>query len=275
LGTNNHNRKRAFADVVTIDAWHEDFTGNRSRVDLHTDVVFGTARLGGEIDSKVRFRLSIKRAEVAVIIPDGEPVSVEKKSVSRDSPEFKGRLTETVEEKADVNAKAKLSGAISSTKLAAALSAETRGGASRSKTKRVSVSSAIKTMLVTQSQTEEGHYRWIIETQTSKTLEGRPWDPNKQPRLKLIDLRKSRSKGIPPTVRVEVRCRREDFVIDNLEIKDSTLWKVVKSKAGFINKIAAAESYIRDHLIREGLEVENIGDIFGQVTLASTTAETG
>jgi hypothetical protein len=44
MSRNADNRKRAFADVVTIDAWHEGFSDNRPRVDLHADVVFGTAR---------------------------------------------------------------------------------------------------------------------------------------------------------------------------------------------------------------------------------------
>jgi hypothetical protein len=37
--------------------------------------------------------------------------------------------------------------------------------------------------------------------------------------------------------------------------------------------MAAAESYIRDHLSQEGLEVRNVEDIFGTVTLGSATAE--
>lgn len=95
----------------------------------------------------------------------------------------------------------------------------------------------------------------------------------KQPRLTLIDQRKDRSKGIPPTVRVEVRCRREDLMIGDLEIKDEGLWESVRRRVGFKNKLAAAESYIRDYLSQEGLEVKNIEDIFGTVTLASAMAE--
>ena len=71
---NSDNRKRALADLVTIDVWHDDF--GKRRVNLHADVVFGTARVGGESESQVRFRLSVKRAEVVVIVPDFEPVSI-------------------------------------------------------------------------------------------------------------------------------------------------------------------------------------------------------
>src|SRR2546423_71274 len=97
MSQNFDNRRRAFADVVSIDAWHPPFSDQVSRVDLHADVVFGTARIGGENESAVRFRLSVKRAEIVVVVPDSEPVGVDRSSVSRDAPEFEGRLTEIVE----------------------------------------------------------------------------------------------------------------------------------------------------------------------------------
>jgi hypothetical protein len=109
MSQNSDNRKRAFADVVTVDAWHEEFDDAHSKVDLHTDVVFGTARVGGEPESPVRFRLSVKRAEVVIIIPELEPVSVDRASVSRDSPDYEGHLTEVVERTIQANAKGALS----------------------------------------------------------------------------------------------------------------------------------------------------------------------
>jgi hypothetical protein len=106
---NFDNRRRAFADVVSIDAWHEPFDANEGTVDLHADVVFGTARVGGETESPIRFRLSIKRAELLVVIPNSEPVKIDRKSVSRSAPEGHGSLTETVEHNSEANAKAGLS----------------------------------------------------------------------------------------------------------------------------------------------------------------------
>jgi hypothetical protein len=273
MSRNFDNRKRAFADAVTVEAWHDDFGDGKSRVDLHADVVFGMARVGGEADSPVRFRLSIKRAEVVVIIPDTEPVSVDKRSVSRDSPQLEGRVTKTIERKVKARAKAKLSGSISPIHLIGSASGTADAEAGLSSSDKLSMSGAARLMLVTQSQTEEGYYRWIVTPRTKSFLDGRPWDPIKEPRLKLIDRRKDRKKSIPPTVRVEIRCRREDLLIVDLKLKDGGLWQSLKGKTGFRNKLAAAESYIRDRLSEEGLEVKNISDIFGQVTLASTTAE--
>ena len=61
------NRKRALADVVTVDAWHAEFSNDAPRVDLHIDVVFGVGRIGGGESAGVRFRLSLRRAEVVVV----------------------------------------------------------------------------------------------------------------------------------------------------------------------------------------------------------------
>jgi hypothetical protein len=128
-------------------------------------------------------------------------------------------------------------------------------------------------MLVTQSKTENDDYRWVLDSHLEmKTLKGRPWDAGK-PRLTLIDQRKDRSKGIPPVVRVEVRCRREDLVINDLRIKNEFKWDRMKSRFGFENRMAAAESYIRDRLLREDLEFHDIEDPFGILTLANVIAE--
>jgi hypothetical protein len=268
MSRNFDNRKRAFADAVTIEAWHEDFSSGKVAVDLHADVVFGTARVGGEPESPVRFRLSIKRAEVVIIVPETEPVSIDKSSVSRDTPEIHGRLIETIQRKDATTLKASASASLSTSAIGVSglAAAETALHADQ----KLSISGPVRLISVTQSKTDDGEYRWIVLPRTRPFLEGRPWDPNKEPRLKLVDKRKDRKKSIPPTVRVEVRCRREDLLIEDLSVKDVTLWERMKAKAGFKNKLAAAESYIRDRLTEEGLEVKNISDVFGQVTLAST-----
>jgi hypothetical protein len=271
MATNLDNRRRAFADVVTVDAWHESFDGKRFKADLHADVVFGMARVGGEAESPIRFRLSVKRAEIVVVIPESEPLTVDTQSVARESPEVHGKVTEVVERPSRSHAEGEISASLFPSELAAgaSLSAGTQGVSSARQ--KVEVSAPINIMVVTSSKTDEGHYRWIVKPSTTTLLEGRPWDANKHPRLKLIDQRKNRTKGIPPTVRVEVHCRREDLIVEDLQIKDASIWDAAQSRFGFKNRMAAAISYIRDRLTEE--EVKNIEDIFGHVTLASVTAQ--
>jgi len=271
MGANADNRLQAFADVVTIDAWHKPFSTDVREADLYADVVFGTARVGGEAESAVRFRLSVKRAELVVIIPESEPLAVEPASVSRDTPAISGKLTETL-----VKAKTgRISAAFSALlgrSSAAKADVSIAGEASLSSRQELEVTSLVQLCLVTQSKTEDGFYRWIVEAQARESLQGRPWEGNKS-RLTLLDTRRDRDKGIAPMVRVAVRCRREDLVIDDLELKDEGVWDSIKDKTGFGNRMAAAESYIRDQLIKVGLEVGNIEDKFGRLSLASVIAQ--
>jgi hypothetical protein len=178
-----------------------------------------------------------------------------------------------IEQTAQANAKGSAKAAISSSSVTTTASIEAGIQASVSESEKIEVSANIHFLTVTQSKTAEDEYRWSIEPRTNEILQGRPWDANKNPRLKIIDSRKDRTKGIPPTVRVEVRCRREDLQIASIEVKDENLWGSLKSRAGFRNRLAAAESYIRSQLAKEGLEVRDFSDIFGTVTLASTTAQ--
>ncbi|HEY1632564.1 MAG TPA: hypothetical protein VGF56_14710 [Rhizomicrobium sp.] len=267
------NRKRAFAEVVSIEAWHRPFDHANPTADLHADVVFGTARVGGEAESPVRFRLRMKRAEIVIAIPESEPISVDKQSVSRDAPQLRARITNTTERLESSGIRANAQAKFSSREISGSLEAGALAKTQLASTHKIEVSGEIGPMLITQSKTAEGDYRWTIEPSAGTYLEGRPWDGGKEPRLKLVDHRKDRSKGIPPTVRVEVRCKREDIDISDITIKDETLLEKAKSQIGFTNKMKAAEAYIRNQLANEGLEVSNVSDIFGQLTFASTTAE--
>jgi hypothetical protein len=273
VSQNHDNRRRAFADVVSIDAWHEPFDGESTRVDLHADIVFGQARVGGESDAPVTFRLSIKRAEIVLVVPASEPVRVDRSSVSRDSPDLPGKLTEVIEQKSGASAAAKAAVSIGKGGADGSLSAEGQAHSSIATTRKLEIKGSVEFMVVTQSKTADGNYRWTVEPRLSRSLQGRPWDAISKPRAKLVDKRKDRTKGIPPTVRVEVRCRREDLLIEELTVKDEKIWESIKARTGFSNRMAAAESYIRDRLEEEGFEVKNIEEAFSELTLAVVTAD--
>lgn len=271
MTSSSNDARQAFTEVVAIEAWHSPFTEGRVQ-DLSVDVVFGTAPIGEDAASPVRFRLSIRRAEVVVVIPDVEPASVDPTSVSRDTPKLKGVMTTRRSRSAKRSFVAKLFGKLSLTAPAATAAAGAKLEVAASREALVEGQGAIENIAITQSKSEDGHYRWILLPHFEDTLSGRPWDPLAQPRLKLIDERRDVSVGIPPAVRVEVRCRREDMVISELVLKDEGLWESVQGKVGFRNRMAAAESLIRDRLIDDGLEVGDMGELFARLTLASVAA---
>ncbi len=268
----NNSRRQAFADVVTIEAWHGEFAGGR-RVDLHVDVVFGTARLGEESDSAMRFRLSLRRAEVVVVVPDAEPVSIDPSSVSRDAQKFVGKITETTERKEAKSIGGRIFGRFSKGS-SVGISAELSGEKKTKRSERVEFSSETHGIVFTQSKNEDNNYRWILESPIKKSIEGRPWDGASSPRLALV-CGDQASERVPPTVRVEIHCRREDLIISDLAMKDENLWASISEKFGFRNRLAAAESYIREKLISEGLRVENIEEAFSRITLSSVSANSG
>jgi hypothetical protein len=267
---NSDNRRRLFADLVNIDAWHEPF-GSVARVDLHADIVFGMARLGGDAASPVRFRLRAKRAEVLVIIPDTEPLTVDRASVSRDTHNIHVTDEKTIKRGKSVKGKAGAKASLS--KLTASVDVGVSGEAEVSSERKTKITHETGQMKVMQSKTAEGYYRWIIEPADGSHLLGRPWEASEAPRLKLIDRRANKSNQIPPCVRVEVRCKREDLSIEDVVVKDETLWRAIQGRLGHQNRMVAAESYIRTKLVEEGLEVRNFDDLFGDITLGSVIAE--
>lgn len=61
-------------------------------------------------------------------------------------------------------------------------------------------------------------------------------------------------------------------MVSELTLKDEALWRGASARTGFRNRMAAAESYIRDRLIEEGLQVGDMDELFSRLTLASVAA---
>lgn len=269
------NRRRALAELVTAEAWHMAFRDGRTRADLHVDVVFGTGRIGGGDPSGVRFRLSLKRADLVVIIPEHEPAGVDTASVRRDTPK------ETL---GKVETKAKVSRSVGLT-LSGAAGASTKGvkadalakanlSLAVSKNRTVTASQTFRGMPVVQNKTPDGAHRWAISPALGEAfLAGRPWDATKVPRLELLDQRAPGSKSMPPTVRVEVRCLREDLEISQIKLDDESAWSLINRRKAAQTRRIAAEAALRTLLAHEGLIAGDLSDPFAEITLAMTVAD--
>jgi hypothetical protein len=128
-------------------------------------------------------------------------------------------------------------------------------------------------MTVMQSLTPEGNYRWQIEAAAEDFLLGQPWDAAKEPRLTLTDLNAGKSRSIEPSVRIEVRCLREDLLISDIEATDASFMDRLRGSHSHRNNEIAAECYIRDELIRNGLGVGDIHNRFASLTIATVIAD--
>jgi len=270
------NRQKGFADVVSIDAWHEKFSDETAIVDLHADVVFDTARVGGEAESQVRFRLSVKHAELVVIIPESEPFAVDKRSVARfgDITTMTRSFEEATEVLGGMEGDTKLAAGL--TKVSASVGARIFANVKRTAKEKLKWADKRASIDVTyRYHNAENSDRWTFKPGIGAVLDGRPWDALKTSLLKLVDRRTNRKKGIAPSARLEIRCLREDLEIRDIEIKDSGLWEKLVNRDGSKNRLKAVEAYIKNQLEKAGLEAGDLSDKFAKITLAEVIANDG
>jgi hypothetical protein len=265
------NRKRALTDVVTVDAWHDIFNGKIKQAALHAHVHFGQARIGDEPNLKISFRLGIRQAEVILVVPETEGLMVDKSSVARRPTKAKFEAVisnRTTKSKAWIS---KVGGVLGLKPKASASAART--GTLKTESERRAKTTLSAPMLVSQSQTAEGHYRWQIVSAADDCLVGQPWDAEKEPRLTLVDQNAGKDRSIEPAVRIEVRCLREDLLISDIKVTDASFMDRIKGSYGHRNNEIAAECFIRDELIRNGLGVGDIHNRFASITIAAVIAE--
>lgn len=265
------NRFRALADLVTIDAWHASFNGEISKASLHTHVSFGTARIGDEPGLKLSFKLEVRRADVVLIVPPGEGLIVDVGSVAREvaKPKFEAVLTERRTTKQTLLAQL---GGFLGPQGAKGKAGGTLKGERRIERGQTTTMKLTSPMSVIQSQTPEGHYRWTVEAIPDQILAGPPWDAEKHPRATLVDSNSGKSRVIEPCVRMEVRCLREDLLISDVRPNDPNFIERLNTRYSTRNNEIAAECFIRDELIRQGLSVGDIHNRFANVTIAEVFA---
>lgn len=241
--------RRVFVDTLSVEAWYDAFAGDSKRADLRVDVTFRKGvPVGAEPESPVRFRLSLKRAEIVVIIPDNGTLGVDQNSVARDAPVGSGRSTNTAVSAKEGIATGEIGGSIRS---GVDVVAKVRGETKQSISRSTELNQTVRLMMVLHSAVPNGH-AWEIKPTVGEALEGKPWDVKTEPRLQLIDKRKDCSTPLPESIIVEARCRREDLDIQDIELKNDKNSFISRKK----NNIAAAEGYIRSQFEKSGLDVD-------------------
>lgn len=264
--TERPNNPRAFAEVVSIDVWRTPFANGTGEADLHIDVGFFEGRLGADAlaGSPVRFRLSLKKAEIHVFRDQANIIEIPASSVAREALVANKTKTTMTHSK---SLKGAVKAAFSNNIPKVDLNVEAKGATEI--TKRIEKDEDLGEMRVAHRKMPDGRgYVFTIQPLTSQRLDGSAWDPA-LPRMKLRDTKSMRKRGDPPEVTVQIHCRREDLHIEDATIVDATIWN-----GGLLsrNKQIAVEQYIKKEVLAMGLPCGDLSDSFATIILGDAVS---
>lgn len=253
------NNPRVFAQTISLDAWRTEFDGRRGIADLHIDVVFDERGPIGGLGSPVRFRLSLRRAEVRVIHDNEQIIEILPDSVRR--AELPSAARASLTKKKEVLFGAEVDGGISP--MLAKFSAKAKASGKISAQEIIKKTIHVPSMEVIHWKTEDG-YSFKVRCIDGDRLKGQPWAA-RNPVMQLRDTNFRRKRGESPEVRVEIHCLREDLIIEDIQFTDDEWkpWKKLSRK-----KQAAAEQYLKDELSRAGFPCGDLNEPFAQLILA-------
>ncbi len=242
----NDNIKRCLKNVVSLDGWIGEFAGE-SKADVHVDVVFRDAIFGDKPDNTVTFKLMLKRAEVFLIVGDDDPIKVLRSTIQRTVSDktISRKQESTFEQSAEASAGARLF------KSGISGEASAKGGIKSSKKTINSTEQAIKEYVV-QHFTDGTIPAWEIKRNDGKAMGGAPWNANHEPRLK-VKRKPSAGTNEQLTIKLELRCRRQDLVITDIKFIDPKKKSLFNAGKFQTQKLVAAEQVIKDELCDSGL----------------------
>lgn len=258
-----NNTKRALEQAVSIDGWIGTFD-DKGEATVHADIVFRQGVFGEHKEAPVRFKIALKRAEIVVRCPGDSPLRIIRKSIERTQPRAAAIVnTQTKKERGW-----SLSGLLSLGKSSnAELTAN--GNIANTRSTNTELSERVTAILNQHFSTPDGHPAWEVAHSATHSphLVGAPWDAAEAPRLKV----KRNGATFEPTMMLEVRCRREDIEIIDLEFKDPEKQAHLKRKKGYANNLAAAEELIKLELQKAGfLEIPDLSEQHSRLLIADS-----
>lgn len=261
-----NNKLRTIDKLIAIEGWIVEIKKSQS-FSLHLDVIFDEARLGGDSELDVRFRVKVKSCEVIVKIP--EKLSVDKSTVDRRHP-LQAEVTRMIEQVEESG----FDGSVGASEKGIGFLVNLFRKNKVNSTESTSERNIIPVISAAHSKSEAGDYSWKLRPEIGSFLEGPAWNANEEPRMTLIDERTADeifsdvSNGFSPNVTVEIHCKREDIEISGIEMKDDKDQNIFLSKKNKDIRLAAAEGYIKHALFTEGLSAGDMSDIFSSLILA-------
>ncbi len=270
------NKHKVLQGLIAINAWFMPSELDPKRLSLKANVSFKHGKMGFENQSEVIFQLSVTRCEIVFVPPGGLGCfGVDPSTVKMTKPlqNFVTRHRRT---------KSKRRGwrsvlSVGRKGLDVDLSAD--GGSTVDDTTEIISEQSVDPFNVLHTRSHEQFYAWEVESKLLKDerLRGSLWDAHRDSLLDLIDNRsetdraRSTELNLPPTARLEVRCRSEDILIEHIEYKDPERQKMFELVSHKEHKLKAAEAYLRYALLREGLKVGDLSNPYSEVTICDAT----
>lgn len=255
------NSNKALQQIVSVDGWIGKFDED-GEASVHADVVFREGHFGSTAESTVRFKVYLERAEIVICVPDFGPLRIRRSSIRRTASSTGHERNTRIEKEvtghlaADVNADFK---SIPTGQISMGGSAKGRKIVSEDRIEHIA------DFIEQHFTTPDKHPGWEVENIDKKFLKGSPWNASDAPRLKV----KRNSSAEQPYVRIEIRCRREDLRIEDLELKDPVKQSRFLNRPDPDKNRAAAEQVIKEELVKAGfLELPDMTEGFSNILIA-------
>lgn len=263
LGDNN---PRVFAETLSLGAWHSVSDDGAGVSDLFIDVAFAErGRVGGDPEP-VRFRLSLRQAEVRIFTDVGRLLKIKRSSV--------WQPMETTITQECVSRRKETASASGALKLAVSegtvdVGANVGAGTSSEREQTLTMKAESGKITVVPWNQDDGYSFRMSPMASADRLSGSPWARGARV-LQFVDGKFDRKRGEPPSLRVEVRCSCEDLLIEDIEfVGQATLsWSALTR-----NKQVAVQQYIRDCLLKSGLVCGDLIENFADIVLADVVPE--
>ena len=265
---NNLNNKRIFSNLVAVEIDCDKITESNKETDLMLYMSFNEARLGGNPNDKVSFKVQVHKAECFIIVGEGaernENVVIDKSSVLRINPSHE----KDIEESAGESSKKYLKGNLSLGKF---FNIGAGAGKTDGSEKTIKKTYKAGNIDYTYHPVSKNQLRWLLTPEAgSSNLQGSVWNGS-QKMLKLIDKRID-PKHILASVKLIIECRRDDLRITNIKYSNP------RSKIKNLNpkKRLLAIEMIKNALIEYKLtdKSDDISHDYAIIRLADILVET-
>lgn len=269
----NSNARRILRDLVSIEAWYEEFTEDAPSSALTVDLAFREANFGGKETDKVQFTVRLKRAELSILPEKLGSISVDRKTVFRARRHSKGVIKTS--NTATVTKGASLSGelGIGNTGVQGRAAASGSANIKKENTSTLEIEQKFSNIICEHHYGGGDVHCWTMYSNKPPAhLEGHVWDEPTH-LMDLIHSNARTNQRIGSSVTLQVKCLRKDIDILDIQILDNqNQWSRFKRKQEEM-KLRLAEQVIKDNLTDQGLNFDNLSRDHAELIIADIIAE--